>query len=221
MQQDCNTLCECWTDCGANSYCSCDACEALAPDAASDSQFFTIRNAAASSGAATANIIAGVNPQGGSRRRLQQTAADVTNQLADVLLRVDSLKDAQAGVTGQLNALQSQVDKANLLAEARAASTTIQDLIAGVGVCVCVCVLRGGGSAGFLHAVQCLETSNAQAGHVQLHPRLAWCFSRACGMKAAQLCSPCKHKSPSDVHAHLSLVVCPSTLLLPPCSRPC
>jgi hypothetical protein len=44
---------------------------------------------------------------------------------------VDTLKDAQAGITGQLNALQSQVDKANLLAEARAASTTIQDLITG------------------------------------------------------------------------------------------
>jgi hypothetical protein len=58
----------------------------------------------------------------------------VTTQLADVLLRVDTLRDAQSGITGQLNALQSQVDKANLLAEARAASTTIQDLIAGEGV---------------------------------------------------------------------------------------
>lgn len=55
----------------------------------------------------------------------------MTTQLADVLLKVDSLRDAQSGITGQLNALQSQVDKANLLAEARAASTTIQDLITG------------------------------------------------------------------------------------------
>jgi hypothetical protein len=46
--------------------------------------------------------------------------------------QVDSLKDAQAGITGQLNTLQSQVDKANLLAEATAASTALQDLIAGV-----------------------------------------------------------------------------------------
>jgi hypothetical protein len=55
----------------------------------------------------------------------------VTAQLAAVLSRVDTLRDAQAGVTGQLNALQSQVDKANLLAEVRAASTTVQDLITG------------------------------------------------------------------------------------------
>lgn len=74
---------------------------------------------------------AGLGSGGGSGRRLQQAAADVTSQLADVLLKVDTLRDAQAGITGQLNALQSQVDKANLLAEARAASTTIQDLITG------------------------------------------------------------------------------------------
>lgn len=59
MQQDCNTLCECWGFCGGNSYCTCGACETLAPDAASDSQFFTIQSAAASSGAASASIIAG------------------------------------------------------------------------------------------------------------------------------------------------------------------
>lgn len=58
-QLDCNTLCECYGSCGANSYCTCSACEALAPDAASDSQFFTIQNAAASSGAASASVIAG------------------------------------------------------------------------------------------------------------------------------------------------------------------
>jgi hypothetical protein len=112
-------------------YCTCPACQALAPDAASDSQFFTIRNAASSSGAASANIIAGVGVNAGTGRRLMQSAADVTAQLADVLTKVDTLKNAQSGITGQLTALQSQVDKANLLAEARAASTTIQDLITG------------------------------------------------------------------------------------------
>jgi hypothetical protein len=101
----------------------------LSLDAASDTQFFTIQNAAASSGAASAGIIAGLGV--GSGRKLLQSAADVTAQLAAVLSRVNTLKDAQAGITGQLNALQSQVDKANLLAEARAASTTIQDLITG------------------------------------------------------------------------------------------
>lgn len=131
-QVDCNTLCECWDSCGDNSYCTCSICEALSPDAATDTQFFTIQNAAASSGAASASIIAGLGA--GSGRKLLQSAADVTAQLAAVLTRVDTLKDAQAGTTGQLNALQSQVDKANLLAEARAASTTIQDLITGKGV---------------------------------------------------------------------------------------
>lgn len=58
-QLDCNALCECWGSCGADSYCTCSACEALAPDAASDSQFFTIQNAAATSGAASASVIAG------------------------------------------------------------------------------------------------------------------------------------------------------------------
>jgi len=132
MQQDCNTLCQCESSCGDTSYCTCQACEAFAPDAASDTQFFTIKTAAASSGAASADIIAGLGTSGGGAgRRLQQTAADVSAQLAAVLLKVDSLREAQSGVTGQLNALQSQVDKANLLAEARAASTTIQDLITG------------------------------------------------------------------------------------------
>lgn len=79
------------------------------------------------------SVCPGLGSGGGTGRKLQQAAADVTTQLADVLLRVDTLRDAQSGITGQLNALQSQVDKANLLAEARAASTTIQDLIAGEG----------------------------------------------------------------------------------------
>lgn len=142
MQLDCNTLCECWGSCGANQLCTCASCQALAPDAASDSQFFTIKNAAASSGAASASIIAALGGGGAtSGRKLQQTAADVTSQLAGVLSQVDTLRSAQSGITGQLSALQSQVDKANLLAEARAASTTVQDLI--TGACVYVWVLLG------------------------------------------------------------------------------
>jgi hypothetical protein len=133
VQQDCDALCECWASCGSDSFCSCPACTTLHPDAASDSQFFTIQAAAATSGAASASIIAATT--GASGRRLQQ-APDLSTQLADVLVKVDSLQAAQLGITGQLGLLQGQVDRANLLAEARAASTTIQDLIAGACVCV-------------------------------------------------------------------------------------
>jgi hypothetical protein len=133
VQQDCNALCECWGACDAGTqYCACAACQALHPDAASDEQFFTIQSAAATSGAASATIIAGLAGAAAGRRRLAQ-AADVSTQLADVLVKVDSLRAAQSGITGQLDQLQSQVDRANLLAEARAASTTIQDLITGGG----------------------------------------------------------------------------------------
>lgn len=90
MQQDCNTLCECWGSCGADSYCTCRACEALAPDAASDTQFFTIQNAAATSGAAQGNIIAGerqnsvlatTSVDGGVLARLQALCALWLNML--------------------------------------------------------------------------------------------------------------------------------------------
>lgn len=58
-----------------------------------------------------------------------------------MLLKVDTLNTAQSGITGQLSALQSQVDKANLLAEAMAVSTTIQDLIAGMPLAWAHCAL--------------------------------------------------------------------------------
>lgn len=129
MQLDCNALCECWDSCGSSQYCLCSACKDLHPDAAADTQFFTIKDAAASSGAASADIAA--TTSGTAGRRLLQTADNVTQQLSAVLAKVDVLRSAQDSISGQMSALQSQVDKANLLAEARAASTTLQDLIAG------------------------------------------------------------------------------------------
>jgi hypothetical protein len=129
MQLDCNALCECWDSCSGTQYCVCKACKELHPDAASDTQFFTIKDAAASSGAASADIAA--TTSGTAGRRLLQTAENVTQQLSAVLAKVDVLRNAQDSISGQMSALQSQVDKANLLAEARAASTTLQDLIAG------------------------------------------------------------------------------------------
>lgn len=131
MQVDCNTLCECWGSCAPGAVCVCPACHALLADAASDPQFFTIRSAAASAGAASADVIAATSaaPPG---RRLLQAAPDVTAALAGVLAKVDELRGSQASLAGQVTALQGQVDKANLLAEARAASTKLQDLIAGV-----------------------------------------------------------------------------------------
>eukprot|EP00883_Tetradesmus_obliquus_P001212 jgi/Sobl393_1/11292/SZX78320.1 len=128
MQLDCNALCECWDSCGSRQYCLCSACKDLHPDAAADTQFFTIKDAAASSGAASADIAATTSRTAG--RRLLQTADNVTQQLSAVLAKVDVLRSAQDSISGQMSALQSQVDKANLLAEARAASTTLQDLIA-------------------------------------------------------------------------------------------
>ncbi|WIA39913.1 hypothetical protein OEZ86_013355 [Tetradesmus obliquus] len=128
MQLDCNALCECWDSCGSSQYCLCSACKDLHPDAAADTQFFTIKDAAASSGAASANIAA--TTSGTAGRRLLQTADNVTQQLSAVLAKVDVLRSAQDSISGQMSALQSQVDKANLLAEARAASTTLQDFIA-------------------------------------------------------------------------------------------
>ncbi len=133
MQLDCNALCECWDTCGDDQYCTCDACQALHPDAASDTQFFTIKGAAASAGAAAADIAG--TPVGASRRLLQATTADnITLQLSDVLAKVDVLRNAQDSISGQVVALQSQVDKANLLAEARAANTKLQEIIAGVRI---------------------------------------------------------------------------------------
>lgn len=100
-------------------------------DAAQDNQFFTIKDAAASSGAASADIIASTGNAG--RRMLLQTSStdNITAQLSQVLVQVDTLRAAQDSISGQMTALQGQVDKANLLAAARAANTNLQDLITG------------------------------------------------------------------------------------------
>lgn len=82
MHQDCNTLCECWGSCGTDSYCTCRACEALAPDAASDTQFLTIQNAAATSGAAQGNIIAG------EQQAALLVGGEVRATLSDILARL-------------------------------------------------------------------------------------------------------------------------------------
>lgn len=73
----------------------------------------------------------------------------VISALAAVSGKVDTLRAAQDSITAQVNALQAKVDQANLLAEARAANTQVQDLITGAsgkewpkplpGVC---CLLR-------------------------------------------------------------------------------
>lgn len=131
MQLDCNALCECWDTCGDTQYCVCQACQGLHPDAASDTQFFTIKDAAASAGAAQADIIATTTAASSRRRLLQSSADNITAELQAVLQKVDVLRGAQDSISGQMTALQSQVDKANLLAEARAASTKLQDLITG------------------------------------------------------------------------------------------
>jgi hypothetical protein len=99
-------------------------------DAAVDSQFFTIKDAAASSGAARANLIADTGPAG-HRRLLQSSSPDMTTQLGQVLARISDLRSAQSSITAQMDALQSQIDKANLLANARASDTKLLDLITG------------------------------------------------------------------------------------------
>ena len=43
--------------------------------------------------------------------------------------KVDVLRSSQDGITAQVDTLRGQVDQANLLAEARAASTRVPDLI--------------------------------------------------------------------------------------------
>jgi hypothetical protein len=55
----------------------------------------------------------------------------VIAQLAAVSSKVDTLRSAQDAVSSQVDALRSKVDQANLLAEARAANTRVQDLITG------------------------------------------------------------------------------------------
>lgn len=130
-QLDCGTLCECWGTCSGNTYCSCQACDDMHADAAQDNQFFTIKDAAASSGAASADLIADTG-SAGRRKLLQSSSTDnITAQLSEVLVKVDTLRTAQDSISGQMTALQGQVDKANLLAEARAANTKLQDLITG------------------------------------------------------------------------------------------
>lgn len=131
-QVDCDTLCECWDSCTGNTFCSCSACTQMHADAALDTDFLTIQDAAAKGGAASADIIASTSPSSNSGRRLLQSATqNITDQLATVLASVSTLSSAQDSIAGQMSALQSQVDKANLLAAARAASTTVQDLITG------------------------------------------------------------------------------------------
>lgn len=141
QQLDCGALCECWDSCTGNTYCSCPACRELHPDAAQDTQFFTIRDAAATSGAASADMIPDTGSTG--RRRLLQSSGteNITAQLAEVLVKVDVLRGSQDSISGQITALQSQVDKANLLAEARAANTKLQDLIAG-NLCLSLILLH-------------------------------------------------------------------------------
>jgi len=55
----------------------------------------------------------------------------VIAQLSVVSSKVDTLRSAQDSLTLQVDTLRGKVDQANLLAEARAANTRVQDLITG------------------------------------------------------------------------------------------
>lgn len=109
---------------------ACDNDATLHPDAARDSEFVTISTAVSASASASVSIADTTAPSG-RRRLLQQTNADVTTALAGVAVKVDALQSSQASIGSQMTALQSQVDKANLLATARARDTSVLDLIKG------------------------------------------------------------------------------------------
>ncbi|KAI8467677.1 MAG: hypothetical protein J3K34DRAFT_480735 [Monoraphidium minutum] len=130
LELDCAALCDCGDGgCGEGEVCSCQACRALQGDAAADGEFMTIAAAAASSGS-TAAIFAPINAGGAGRRRLAATSNDeVIAQLALVSGKVDGLRAAQDAIAATVDGLRGRVDTANLLAEARAANTRVQDLI--------------------------------------------------------------------------------------------
>uniref|UniRef100_A0A7S0NBN4 Polycystin cation channel PKD1/PKD2 domain-containing protein n=1 Tax=Chlamydomonas leiostraca TaxID=1034604 RepID=A0A7S0NBN4_9CHLO len=120
---DCNTLCECYGTCTGDQMCLCEACDLLNKDAASDSSFVDISSVAT----AAANSIADLSQTGiGGGRKLKQ---DTTSQLTAVLTQVGQVKTQQDNIASQMTKLQTQVDRANQLAEARANDNRLIDLI--------------------------------------------------------------------------------------------
>ena len=141
LEQDCGALCSCGAaGCGAGEVCVCRACAALQGDAAADGEFMTIAAAASSSGAAAAaaamfapvgagGASGGGGGSGAHRRLLAASNDEVIAELAAVSTKVDALRSAQDAAAAGVAALQARLDQANALAEARAASTRVQDLI--------------------------------------------------------------------------------------------
>ncbi|GBF96992.1 polycystin cation channel family [Raphidocelis subcapitata] len=129
LELDCGALCDCGVDgCAVGQICTCTACRQLRGDASADGEFTTVAAAATSSGALAA-LFAPMAAAGGRRRLMAATNDDVLAALAGVSSKVGTLRAAQDAISGQVDALRGKVDQANLLAEARAANTRLQDLI--------------------------------------------------------------------------------------------
>ncbi|KAG2499695.1 hypothetical protein HYH03_002630 [Edaphochlamys debaryana] len=136
---DCATVCECYGGCGAGQYCECAACAALNSNAALDAEFVDVRIAVPSQ----ATSIAALNAAGVSsatrhhhhlhrhqHRSLQQVDPAVQSALSGVVTRVVEVARAQNATAAQLAVMKAQVDRANALADARAADSRVLDQVA-------------------------------------------------------------------------------------------
>eukprot|EP00210_Caulerpa_lentillifera_P005376 g5138.t1 len=116
-QEDCISLCECSTSCNPTQYCRCEACTSLT-EALRTMEYQSIQDLATGS-----NV-----PLNG--RRLNQDEADsITEHLLNLSAGVTALRTGQADLETQVLSLESEVKRANALAEQRAEDNSLGELI--------------------------------------------------------------------------------------------